>query len=186
MKPFLPTAGIILILRALDLLCTYLYMPSLDQEYNPLVSICGASWPSFLIIQLILYLLIIGFAFLYYTLPPVCVKIEKLNFTDFIYVYFFGRLKPWPQRVFSIPTHLRPHLLFNGFLFISVSILVSLFAIVNNLLLLLNITPYVTFLNSHYIHFFPAVFTTIALISAHLFFFLQYRKYKNTSSLTVH
>lgn len=178
MRKLILTSCSLFILRGLDLLFTYIYMPDLEQEYNPLVSIFGATWPTFLLFQLLLFLFIELWAFIYFKFPPVVVREKNLNFTDFIYVYFFGMLRPWPQRMFTIPTHFKPHLIFNGFLFTSVTIMVSLFAIMNNLLLIWNVPFYVDFLKVHYNIFFPIVFVLIALISANLFFYKQYSIYK--------
>lgn len=180
MQKFYFVSLILLILRCLDLICTYIYMPNLEEEYNPLVSVFGATWPTFLLFQLLLFLFIEVWLYIYCTQKRISVTEKGLHFTDFIYVYFFGKLRPWPQRMFSVPTHLRPHLIFNGFLFTSVAIMVSLFAITNNLLLIFEATPYVHFLLKHYTYFFPMVFICIALSSAHLFFYQQYKVYKRS------
>lgn len=177
-KSFILYTSSVLILRGLDLLCTYIYMPELDAEYNPLVSLLGASWGGLLLAQLLLVLLISGCAYLYATLKPPQVSMKNLTLSDFIYVFFFGELHPWRKRFFSRPKDFKTHLYFNGFLIPSVAILVSIFAIINNLLLILNIAPYREFLNRWFDLFFPLVFLTIIVISALLFFHLQYHTYK--------
>jgi hypothetical protein len=168
----------IALLRACDLFLTFLYIPDLSSEYNPIVSIFGLSWPSFITFQFVILLIIFAFGFQYFSREPIVVNQSNLNFPDFIYCFFFGSLKPWPQRIFTKVTNFSPHIIFNGFLFISVSILVSIFAIMSNSLLLLNIRWYNLFLANHYHIFLPFVYSLIAFISFFGFFTIRYYKYR--------
>ena len=93
-KKYLLTILFIFLLRALDLYLTYLYIPDLDNEYNPIVSI-----------------------------------------------------------------------------------FMSVFANLNNLLLMANISWYNRFVMENYPIFFPSVFVVITFGSAFLFFIKEYSKY---------
>lgn len=177
MKKFCLILLILLVLRAMDLFLTYLYIPDLQAEYNPLVALWGLSWNGFLAAQGAIFIVIAFFAYQYAFLPPVVVSEEKLKFHDFVYSYFNGHLKPWPDRIHPIPKSVRPHLIFNGFIFASAAMLVSLFAIINNTLLLLGIPAYVHFIENHYRTFIPLMFTACVLASFFLFFIWRYRAY---------
>lgn len=182
MIKFILTVASISVLRVIDLLLTYLYIPDLSTEYNPVVSIFGASWLPLIGFQILLLTLISAFGAFYFFKPPIKVEDRGLNFSDFIYCYFFGELKPWPQRMFSLPKNLNQHLIFNGFIFISSAILVSLFAIFNNLMLIFRVTWYNQFLIEYYRFFFPGTFVIIALVSFFLFFGKQYSRYLQQQS----
>ena len=145
----------LIILRSVDLILTYFYIPNLKNEYNPIVSIFGASWLGLISIQLIFI----------------------MAFTDFVYCYFYSKSKPWPQRMVSIPKNLKSHMIFNGFMFMAASFWVSFFAIISNYLLLLDIVWYRQFLSANYKVFFPGVFFIIVIVSFFLFFKKQYSKY---------
>lgn len=182
-KPYLITIGTIILLRSLDLLSTYIYMPELEAEYNPVVSIFGASWRGLIATQIALIILISFIGRFYFFMPVINVTVPNLSFSDFIYVYFFGKLRSWPQRLWSIPTDHKPHLIFNGFLFVSVAIVVSIFAICNNTLLIFEVTWYYDFLLAHYSHFFPIVYGVIVVCSAFMFFSLQFLKYRKQQNI---
>ena len=177
MKKFCLIVLIIFLLRVLDLFLTYLYIPDLRAEYNPLVSLWGLSWTGFLIAQGVILAVIAFFAYQYASLPPVIVTGKNLGFTDFVYCYFNGHPKPWPQRIHTFPKSAKPHLIFNGFMFASAAILVSLFAIINNLMLLMGVSVYIGFIEKHYGTFIPVMFVASILISFFLFFSRQYRTY---------
>lgn len=173
------TAAILVILlsRIADLTLTYFYIPELDSEYNPIVSVFGASWFGLIVVQSVFLIVVVLFGYLYFSYPPIVVSEPDLNFPDFMYCYFFGTLKPWPQRIFSIPRNKGPHLILNGFLFLSVSIMISLFAIGNNLLLVMGIRWYSEYLSVWYRVYFPVVFAVIAMTSFLFFCRGQYRRY---------
>ncbi len=181
-KKYFFTILFIFFLRALDLLLTYLYIPDLNNEYNPIVSIFGASWLGLISIQFIVLVTIALIAYFYFEQQPVMVLEKKLNFTDFTYCYFFDKLRPWPQRMLSMPSNMKPHLIFIGFVVITVSISVSLFAILNNFLLIMNIAWYQRFLTDNYKIFFPCIFFIITFGSAFLFFIKEYSKYLHTQN----
>lgn len=171
---------LVVLLRATDLFLTWLYTPDLDTEYNPLVSILGHSWKGLIGTQLLFLIAIALFGAYYFFKPKRNVERPGLNFPDFIYYFFFHTQKPWPQRFFSKVVDRNAHMLFNGFMFLSVAILISLFAILNNSLLLIRSEWYEQFLLRHYSYFFPSVFITIAGLSAILFFGIEYRRYRRS------
>ncbi len=175
------TIILIFILRATDLFLTWIYTPELADEYNPIVSILGHSWAGLIGTQLIFLLVISLFGGYYFFKPRRKVEQKGLPFSDFIYCFFFHELKPWPQRFFSKIKDKDAHMQFNGFMFLSVAILISLFAIVNNGLLIADAGWYVQFLTDNFSIFFPTIFVGIAACSAFLFFgkeYLSYKKYQ--------
>lgn len=180
-RTYFLTIALIVLLRATDLLLTWFYTPDLDTEYNPLVSILGHSWGGLIGTQLLFLVMIALCGAYYFFKPKRNVECKGLNFPDFIYYYFFHTLKPWPQRFFSKVVDRNAHMLFNGFMFLSVAILISLFAILNNSLLLMRAEWYEQFLLHHYSYFFPSVFITIAALSAFLFFGIEYRRYQQST-----
>ena len=176
-KKFALTIFILFALRALDLLLTYKYNPNLNYEYNPLVSIFGASWTGLIGAQLVLLMVVAFFAWYYFKLPAVKVTEENLNLPDFVYCYFFHKARPWPERMLSMPKKLNSHMIFVGFMVTASAVLVSLFAIINNFLLLNNTGWCLHFLAYHYRLFFPAVYVLIILGSFFYFIITQYRNY---------
>ena len=179
-KKFAITVLILIILRALDLFLTYLYNPNLNYEYNPIVSIFGASWTGLIGMQLIVLLIVAFFAWYYFKLPAVKVAEENLNFPDFVYCFFSNQNRPWPDRIFSKPTNVKSHIIFVGFMVTASAILVSLFAIINNTLILRNTGWYLHFLAYHYKLFFPVVYFMIIMGSFFLFFAREYKTYLKT------
>ena len=168
----------IILLRFLDLYITYLYTPDLRSEWNPLISILGVSWLGFIFTQFLIVAFVSSLMFFYYNRTPTETVQKGLSFNDFIYVFFFGKLRPWPGRIFSIPTNLKRHLVFNGFLFMLITIIISCLAIANNLLLMSRINFYESFIGKYYNTFFPMSFIMITIFSVYLFFGIEYRNYK--------
>lgn len=181
-KNYFFTLGIIIILRILDLFITYSYTPDLQQEWNPLVSLFGFSWAGLLFTQLLIVTFVGILMFFYFSHPPRQKKIvHGLSFNDFIYIYFFGKILPWPQRLFALPSDPKKHLHFNGFILMFITISVSIFAIINNLLIIFNVETYIYFVMDYAHSFFPICFAALILISAQIFFCIEYRKYRKTS-----
>lgn len=177
-KKYLGTIVAVLLLRVTDLFLTWIYTPDLTEEYNPIVSLLGSSWTGLITTQLIFIAIISLFGAFYFFMKPNGVIQKNLNISDYIYCYFFHELRPWPQRFFTKPTNHKPHLIFNDFMFLSVAILISIFAIFNNSFLILEVTWYETFLADHFSIFFPFVFILITTISFFLFFGRNYYQYK--------
>jgi hypothetical protein len=177
-KSYISVTGVILALRSLDLVLTYRYTPDLRHEWNPLVSLFGVSWPGFILTQLLIVVFVSAMMFFYFSRESTASFQNGLSFYDFSYVYFFGKLRPWPDRIFSFPINLKRHLVFNGFLFMLITILISGFAIVHNLLLIHGADSYIRFVSKHYGVYFPLCFITVAVFTLFLFFGIEYLNYR--------
>lgn len=170
----------ILMLRFLDLYVTYHYTPNLKEEWNPLITRFNVSWPGFILIQILIVFFVFFLMFFYFSRQTIIVTLKNLPFYDFMYVYFFDKLKKWPDRIFKFPIHFRRHFVFMGFVFMVVTILISGFAIVHNLLLINNVTSYIRFVSKHYSLYFPMFFIIITIFSVYLFFTIEYLNYRKT------
>ena len=91
----------IILLRFLDLYITYLYTPDLRSEWNPLISIFGVSWLGFIFTQILIVAFVSLLMFFYFNRTSTEIDQKGLSFNDFIYVYFFGKLRPWPGRSYQ-------------------------------------------------------------------------------------
>jgi hypothetical protein len=167
-------------LRFLDLYITYLYTPDLEHEWNPLVSVFGVSWTGFIFVQLLIVAFVSLMMFFYFTREHVTIKENNLNFYDFIYVYFFGKLRPWPGRIFTVPNNYKRHLVFNGFLFMFLTMIISIFAITHNLLLMAEVYAYVSFVSEHYRSYIPICFILVTAFSVYFFFGREYLRYRRS------
>jgi hypothetical protein len=183
LKSFLSFVCTILVLRFVDLFLTFRYTPDLKGEWNPLVSRFGISWSGFIIVQLSIVLLISIFMVFYFNRKPVKIDQPGLSYNDFIYVYFFGKLRPWPNRILSFPTNFSRHLIFNGFIFMFITIFISLFAITNNLLLITHNYAYISFLINNYKLYFPSCFIVITIASVYVFFTIEYLSYRKSNKM---
>ncbi|MFC1581524.1 hypothetical protein ACFL3L_01335 [Candidatus Neomarinimicrobiota bacterium] len=171
------TILLLFLLRALDLFLTYIYIPDLSNEYNPIVSLFGASWIGLISVQLVCLIIIAIIGFFYFKQRSIIVLEKNLNFTEFIYCYFNNELKPWRQRLWSSSVNFESHIIFFGFISISGAILVSILAILNNFLLIMDIVWYRQFLTSNYKIFFPAIFFLVIISLILLFFKREYSDY---------
>ena len=176
-KAYISSVCAILFLRFLDLFITFKYTPDLAGEWNPLVSLLGMSWAGFLVIQLCIVVFISLLMVFYFKRKPVSIAQTGLSYYDFVYVYFFGKLRPWPQRILSFPTNFGRHLVFNGFVFMFIAIGVSIFAIAHNIMLILHCEGYMAFVASHSNLYFPACFAGITIASVYAFFTIEYLSY---------
>jgi len=181
-RSYLFTAGTILLLRITDLFLTWIYTPDLGHEWNPIIAILGISWPGFILSQVIIFSLIAGSMYFYFKRDTVVKAPRGLSFPDYTYFYFFGQLRPWRRRFISFPRNFRPHLIFNGFLLMTMSLIISSFAIMNNLLLIAGVECYIRFLGSHYRIFLPAFFIMAGLTCVNLFFIIEYVRYRRLNA----
>jgi hypothetical protein len=168
----------IVLLRALDLFITYRYTPNLSFEANPVVSVFGASWKGLIIFQAFLVAFIVFLMHFYFARKTPLIEQKELPFHDFIYIYFFNKLKPWPKRMFTFPKNIKRHLALNGFLLMVLAIAISIFAIVHNLLLLAKVESYSLFVIEHYKVYFPAVFLGATIGAFYVFCSMEYARYK--------
>lgn len=173
----------LIILRFFDLFITYRYTPDLTCEWNPLVSLFGISWFGFIATQLLIVLFVGILMYFYFNRKPrTNTALPDLSFNDFIYIYFFGKIVPWPQRIFTMPNNPIVHLEFNGFILMCASIVISAFAIINNLLLMYQNAAYSMFVEKHHHTFFPVFLAAVVLLCTQLFFSLEYRKYRRDTT----
>jgi MFS family permease len=169
---------VIVVLRAADLYITYLYTPDLAHEWNPLVSFLGVSWKGFIFTQICIVGIIALLMFYYFNRKPLENVQKGLSFVDFMYVYLFGTLKPWPDRLFSVPKNRERHMVFNGFTAMVITMMISAFAVINNLLLVNEVTAYINFVAHYYFIYFPLCFMVSALFSLFGFFGIEFSRYK--------
>jgi len=177
-RSYFLTTATILLLRTVDLFLTWIYTPNLEREWNPIISFLGISWPGFILSQVFVFSFVTGVMYFYFRKPSIVSAPPGLSFNDFIYYYFFGELRPWRRRFLSLPRNFRPHLVFNGFLLMAMTLIISSFAIMNNLLLIAGVESYVLFLGAHYRVFFPAFFIGTGLVCMNLFFIMEFVQYR--------
>jgi hypothetical protein len=177
-KSYFSAVFVITGLRFLDLYITYQYTPDLKCEWNPLVSIFGASWSGFILTQVLLVLFVASLMFFYFNRKPAIITQNGLSFDDFMYAYFYGKPRPWPIRMLSLPKNPERHLVFNGFIFMTITILISGFAIVNNLLLIAHVDWYIGFVAQYYHIYFPVCFASVVIFSLYRFFAIEYDNYQ--------
>lgn len=175
---YIRTVFIIALLRAADLVITFVYTPDLASEWNPLVSLFGLTWYGFVITQVCLIIFISGMMFFYFNRTPPEITLDGLSLSDFSYMYFFGKLRPWPQRLFTIPRNITPHLVLNGFVFMVIAIGISIFAIINNLLLISENALYITFVENYHKTYFLLTFALMVVTAPYLFLTKEYNQYK--------
>jgi hypothetical protein len=175
----------ILLLRFLDLYITFRYTPNLKGEWNPVVSLFGASWTGLIIFQVSLVLFISVIVYYYFAREIFSIPEKDLSYPDFIYCYFFGKLVPWPKRLFTapfFPKNIARHLAFQGHLLMMLAIFISVFAIVHNLLLLTSVQWYIEFVMTHYKGYLPSVFIIATLLAFNLFFIREYLRYRKNQT----
>jgi hypothetical protein len=168
----------VVVLRAADLYITFVYTPDLTSEWNPLVSFFGFTWYGFVVTQICICTIIATMMFFYFDRTPPEINLDGLSLNDFSYVYFFGKLHPWPKRLFTLPRHPRRHLALNGYIFMIATIGISIFAIINNILLILENATYTAFVQEYYSSFFPLTFALIVIVAFYAFFLKEFEYYK--------
>lgn len=176
---FLRVILLLLVLRITDLLITYHYTPDLRFEFNPLVSVFGATWMTFIVLQLVILVFISSVIYFYFFKEENTISRNDLSFRDFIYYYFNGELKPLHARFALFPRYAKRHLAFNGFIFMVLSLGVSVFAIVHNLLLVHRVIWYENLIIHHHIAVFSSLLGGALIISSTIFFIIEYSIYKN-------
>ncbi len=170
--------SVIFLLRISDLLITFHYTPDLSFEFNPVVSIFGASWSSFIVIQLTLFIFLSFIISFYFFAEKNTIEKAGLSFFDFIHFYFHGELRPLHARFSLYPRNIRRHLSFNGFLFMVLSIGVSIYAVVHNLLLINRIYWYELLIIQHHKVVFSLLMIAAVITSSLTYFLIEYSIYK--------
>jgi len=180
-KSYIRAVITIILLRAADLYITYLYTPDLGSEWNPLVSIFGLTWYGFIATQIGIIIFISILMFFYFNRKSPKIDECNLSLNDFSYVYFYGKMHPWHRRVFTAPLHYRRHLAFNGFLFMVITIAISLFAIIHNMLLISENWLYAAFVEKYHEAYFPLTFAFTLIAALYLFFAREFDIYKKSN-----
>jgi hypothetical protein len=174
---------LILALRAIDLLITYHYTPDLSFEFNPLVSVFGAKWYTFILLQLLIVTIISYVIHFYFFKEANIISRKDLSLLDFIYCYFNGELKPLHARFAFFPKHAKRHLAFNGFILMVLSIGASTFAIIHNLLLVHQIHWYEKLIIHHHIAVFSLLLGGAIVVSSLIFSLIEYSRYKKAGKV---
>lgn len=169
--------SVLLLLRAADLVITFIYTPDFGMEWNPVVSRFSAAWTGMILTQILILSVIAVLLYFYFTYQRTPIP-AGLSYNDFVYMYFFGKLNKGIKKLFSIPRNWRGVLALNGFVLASVAIWISAFAVAHNSLMMYKPGTYGAFVNRHYNAYFPAVFLGMAAIATYGFLFREYRRYK--------
>lgn len=185
-RSYLRAVVAIIVLRTADLYITFLYTPDLASEWNPLVSIFGLTWYGFIATQIGIIIFISILMLFYFNRKPPEISLQGLSLNDFSYVYFFGKLHPWPGRMFTFPRHYRRHLAFNGFLFMVITIGISTFAIIHNVLLIAGNSDYAAFVEKYHEAYFPLTFAITLITALYAFFVKEFHYYKKSCVVKDH
>lgn len=183
-RQYLLTALFIVALRIVDLLTTYIYTPRLCCEWNPIVRIFGASWGGLIFSQEVVVGLICAMMYFYFSRRQAYEIPAGLSFGNFIRFYYNrsegsgGEAESLPKRFFGVPKNWHRILVFNGFIFMALAISVSIFAILNNLLIIFAVPFYLDFMAEFQLIFHPLMLVCFAAASVYLFFSLEYRLYR--------
>lgn len=177
---------LIVLLRGLDLFSTYVHTPKLTHEWNPLVSVLGASWLGLILVQAVLVLLIGVLMYFYFSRKTFLVFPPGLTLNDYIYYFFYEKPKTNKIKLIEIPKSGRRLLEFNGYVFMLVGISVSLFAITNNMLIIFKANFYMDFIFFFGDLFFPLLYACITIFSIFGFFFHEYHGYKKKMAESGH
>lgn len=175
---------VLLSLRMADLYLTYQITPDLSREWNPLVSYFNLSWQGFVGVQFMLVLLAL-FAFHNYKIR-ILNPVDKygLNMHRFIYYYFHGQdfsFNHFKQNLVTMPSKRKLKLsrAFNGFVLAASFVLVSLFAILHNILILGDFPWYHIFVHRYNELYLPSVYISLVAGSCLVFFVREYQRYKS-------
>ncbi len=174
----------LLILRAMDLYLTYKITPDLTQEWNPLVSYFNMSWQGFMLIQLMLVL--VGLVAFHRYSQRMKKPVDKPGLPMYRYIFYYFNAcdlswKNWLHSFVRIPNKLyfRKSSAFCGFSIAASFVLVSLFAIIHNILILGDYPAYNQFLFEYNKIYVPSVYLSLVLSSCLAFFMIEYKRYKS-------
>ncbi len=167
----------------MDLYITYRITPDLSSEWNPLISHFNLSWMGFIAAQTFLVLLAVVGYHRYAQRIRKPVDTPGLHLPQFVYYYFNGHEatpRQWAKGFLRLPTkrYLKINGAFIGFVIASSFMLTSVFAIVHNVLILRGIGSYIEFVIEHGDVYLPAVFILLVVLSANVFFVMEYKVYR--------
>lgn len=179
-KDYITTAGYLILLRLFDLGLTFFYTPELRYEWNPIVSIFGYSWLGMLLTQILLIGIIIFVMSFYFSKKPLTNPPSDLSFNDYIYYYFYNKRRAKQRKWLDMNRRSPDRVLaYIGFLLMALSLSVSYFAVINNILVIKNVMFYSYFVYKYGHIFYPSLLAILTLFSFYLFFIIEYRGYKN-------
>jgi len=179
-RTFITVAGYIILLRLLDLGLTFFYTPALQYEWNPVVTVFGYSWLGMLVTQIILISFIIYVMSFYFYKKPLLDIPHDLSFKEYIYFYFHNKKRSSKKKWLDYNRRsLERVLAYNGFILMTLSISVSYLAIINNILVIRQVRAYSNFIYKYSNIFFPILLIILAISSFYLFFYMEYKTYKD-------
>jgi hypothetical protein len=104
MKKFLFLTILLIVARLSDIITTYIYIPNLDKELNPIVSIFGKGWTTMLIVQVVLISGFIYSLWVYCTKKLTLPKVDSsLTLKEFISLFNFNDTKSFNKIFYKIP-----------------------------------------------------------------------------------
>lgn len=177
-RNFIAALSLFILLRFLDLYTTYIYTPELLYEWNPVVTVLGFSWFGMILTQTLLITFIATLSYFYFARQTLIRFPAHLSYNDFVHYYFYDKIEPLSKRLFTFPRNIGRLLAFNGFVLLFLGIIISIFAIINNLLIMTGNMHYSDFIINYGNYFYPFFIITIAVLSFYYYFFIEFRMYK--------
>jgi len=93
------------ITRFYDVFTTYLYIPDLKGETNPMVSVFNFGWAGSLITQILVLGLVTYTTYIYYFKPIETMEVEeKTTLTTFISIFHFNTKNDFLKLFYKLPT----------------------------------------------------------------------------------
>jgi hypothetical protein len=178
-QKFLLLTALLIISRLCDIITTYIYIPNLQSELNPIVSIFGQNWTAMLAVQVIVISGIIYCIWVYCTKEPVLPQVNQpLTLKEFISLFNFNDTKSFFKLFYKIPKNKNAALYTIGYCFtISLSIL-SLLVASSTTLLIVNDT-YKYFYRAYNVPYILVFsFIPIFLIVSSKFYKKEYTKWQ--------
>ncbi len=104
MRKFLLLTFLLIVARLSDIITTYIYIPNLEKELNPIVSVLGKGWTTMLIVQVVLISGFIYTLWVYCTKKPAIPKVDNsLTLKEFVSLFNFNDTKSYYKIFYKIP-----------------------------------------------------------------------------------
>ena len=175
-KKYLLTVLALVILRALDLTLTYLYTKDLQWEWNPLVSWLGSGWIELVIIQGLTILLIAVLMYFYFTYDRAAMQFPQgLSFQEYFSFFYFRTPKQDLKNLNWRNWNRKGVFVFQGFVLTWAAFAIQIFAITHNLLLIMQVQAYESFVAVYYKPYFLGVFFLVGVFAIYAFFMVSTR-----------
>jgi hypothetical protein len=100
---FLAAVAGIFLLRATDLILTFLYTPDLKGEWNPLVARFDAAWTGMMLAQAGIIAVIAVPMYFYFVASTMPITEPGLRYNEWVYYYFFRTRPRGLKRIFVRP-----------------------------------------------------------------------------------